>query len=277
MRGQQSGSHEHERYIQRLSKLEKDAANVDLSGRQESLNKNLPEIKQRQKTGNRKRFLSIVIPFSLVLLACLYVISPLSKVTKVTVRGNQELTAKQVEQATNLKPGRYIWNTTRHPEQTLKMARQNNKQIKSLAVKITGWRSIKVTITEYPTIGLVNKHGHLERLLSNDQSVPAGKHIDNFVYYSGFEKSPVHLKITAREIGELPRSIRYAISDVTYSPTDINPDRLRLQMNDGNTVYVTADELAKKMRYYPAIVSQMSGKGVINLQYGAYSHAYEQN
>lgn len=275
MSRQQTGGHEHERYIQRLSKLENNSTNQDAkTERQKTLDDSLPEVKQRQKQGNRKRFLSIFIPFSLILLVCLYIISPLSKVQKVTVRGNQELSAKQVENATSLRPGRYIWNTTKRQQQTLKAAQKKNKQIKSLSVKITGWRSIRVTITEYPTIGLVNKNGKLKRLLSNDQSVPAGKYINNFVYYSGFEKSPMHLKITAREVGELPRSIRSAISDVTYSPTKINPDRLKILMNDGNTVYVTTDELADKMRYYPAIVSQMQGKGVINLQYGAYSHAY---
>lgn len=276
MSRQQSGGQEHERYIKRLSKLERPTQDEDVSERQKTLTQSLPEVTQQQKSGNRRRFFSVVVPFGLILLVCLYIISPLSKVNQVVVRGNDELTAEQVERASRLTPGRYIWNTTRNQEQTLKLAQKNNKQIKSLAFKRTGWRSIQITVAEYPTIGLVSKDGRLQQLLANGQSIPAQKHIKNFINYSGFSKSPVHLKNAAREIGKLPRSVRSAISDVTYSPTTINPDRLILLMNDGNTVYVTADELSSKMKYYPAIVSQMNGRGVINLQYGAYSHGYKQ-
>lgn len=276
MSRQQSGGHEHERYIKRLSKLERPTQDEGVDERQKALTDSLPEVTQQQRSGNRRRFVSIVVPFSIILLICLYIISPLSKVNRVVVRGNQELSANQVERASGLKTGRYIWNTTRNQEQTLKQAQKRNKQIKSLTVKRTGWRSIQITVSEYPTIGLVSKNGRLQQLLANGESIPAGEHINNFINYSGFSKSPVHLKIAAREIGKLPRSVRSAISDVTYSPTSINSDRLILLMNDGNTVYVTADELSSKMKYYPAIVSQMNGRGVINLQYGAYSHGYKQ-
>ena len=72
----------------------------------------------------------------------------------------------------------------------------------------------------------------------------------------------------------MPKYIRQSISEVSYSPTKLNPDRLKLIMNDGNTVLVRADTLGEKMKYYPSIVSKMKGNGIIDLQYGAYSYNY---
>lgn len=45
-------------------------------------------------------------------------------------------------------------------------------------------------------------------------------------------------------------------------------------MNDGNTVYATMDTFGSKINYYPGIAAQMPTKGVVDLQYGAYSYAY---
>ncbi len=45
-------------------------------------------------------------------------------------------------------------------------------------------------------------------------------------------------------------------------------------MTDGNTVLATLKTFGKKMIYYPGIAAQMQTKGIIDLQYGAYSYGY---
>ena len=53
--------------------------------------------------------MTVLIPFFIVLLAMIYVVSPFSKVNQVKVVGNEDLTAKQVEAASGAKAGAFIW------------------------------------------------------------------------------------------------------------------------------------------------------------------------
>ncbi|WP_251547023.1 cell division protein FtsQ/DivIB [Limosilactobacillus caecicola] len=267
---------DHKRYRGRLEKLEQRGLGAlkKISEREASLNQKVPAVGYHQRLGNGKRAASVLIPFVVLLLLGIYTISPLSKVAKVKVVGNQNLTSQQVQTATDIRPGRYLWWFIRHQSATLHAAQKKNPQIKGLKVQLTGLRSVKVRVSEYPIIGVINHHGRQELLLSNGKYRPISGKVDNFLRYSNFTYHYTHLKIAAREIGKLPASIRQGISEVIYSPTKINPDRLKLIMDDGNTVLVRADSLGEKMKYYPSIVSKMKNNGVIDLQYGAYSYNY---
>lgn len=267
---------DHQRYLDRLKKIEGRSLNAlkKISDRETSLNNEVPAVGHRQRVGNGKRVASILIPLFIILIIGIYMISPLSKLSSVKVIGNDELTSKEVQTATNVRPGRYIWWMLRHQKATLQQAQKRNPQIKDLRIKLTGPRSVQVRIKEYPVIGIINHDGRQQLLLSNGKYRPVTGQIDNFLHYANFDNNYTHLKIAAREVGTLPKYIRNSISEVSYSPTKINPDRLKLIMNDGNTVLVRADTLGDKMKYYPSIVSKMKGNGVIDLQYGAYSYNY---
>lgn len=277
MANQYDDNDEHLRYIERLKQIEGRSLKTlkKISDREASLNNAVPKVGQRQRIGNGKRVASIILPFGLLLIIALYIISPLSKLSHVQVTGNRELTSKEVQSATAIKPGRYIWWMLKHQGVTLKEAQKQNPQIKRLKVTLTGPRSVRVRVTEYPTIGIINHDGRQQLLLSNGKYRPITGPVNNFLHYSNFDNNYTHLKIAAREIGTLPEYIRQGISEVSYSPTKLNPDRLKLIMNDGNTVLVRGDTLGEKMKYYPSIVSKMQGNGVIDLQYGAYSYNYE--
>lgn len=269
-------NNEHQRYLKRLRLIDshKKAATNPVDNRQRSLNKKVPAVSHRQRVGNGKRIASVLIPFILVLALSVYTISPFSKLTSVQVSGNHELTTREVEQATGIKPGTFIWWRLSHTSKVLKDSQKRNPQIKSLHVKLSGPQSVRIKITEYPTIGIVNHKGQQQLLLSNGKYRPIKGNVDNFLHYSNFGGHYTHLKIAARQVGQLSPAIRSSISDISYSPTKLDSDRLKIIMNDGNTVLVRADSLSKKMKYYPSIVSKMTGNGVINLQYGAYSYNY---
>ncbi|WP_295730152.1 cell division protein FtsQ/DivIB [uncultured Limosilactobacillus sp.] len=268
---------DHQRYLKRLKQIEGSSLHAlkALRDREMSLNNEVPAVGYRQRLGNGRRAASLLIPFVGLLLIALYMLSPLSKIASVKVVGNSEMSRQEVETATNLRPGRYIWWMLRHQQATLHQSQKRNPQLKSLQVTLTGPRSVKVRITEYPVIGIINHNGRQQLLLSNGKYRPVSGKVDNFLHYANFSNNYTHLKIAAREIGSLPKYIRQSISEVSYSPTKLNPDRLKLIMNDGNTVLVRADTLGEKMTYYPSIVSKMDGRGVIDLQYGAYSYNYD--
>lgn len=268
---------DHRRYLERLKAIEGRSLHAikKVSDREASLNEKVPQVGHRQRIGNGKRITSVLTPFILLLIIAMCIVSPLSKVDRVQVDGNREMTKQEVQSATNIKRGRYIWWMLQHQQVVLKQSQKRNPQIKSLHLKLTGLRSVQIKVTEYPVIGIINHHGQQQLLLSNGKYRPLTGKVDNFLHYSNFTNNYTHLKIAAREIGTLPEYIRQGISEVRYSPTTLNPDRLKLIINDGNTVLVRADTMGSKMKYYPSIASKMNGNGVVDLQFGAYSYNYE--
>lgn len=275
-----SDGQEHERYAERLAMLESRSV---IDGRQQfkkrarGLKRDLTSLQRYRLKSNLSRTLALVIPFTLVLLVMVYVVSPLSKLTRVQVVGNQGLSVHEVESASGIKPGAFIWRVLDQQAVIAHGAQRKNPQLKDLRVTMTGPRAVRVTVQEYPVIGLANHNGRQELLLGNGKYRPVtGRRVANFVTYAGFRHQPQLLKTTAKQVGRLPLMVRQGISEVTYSPTTVDHQRLRLYMNDGNTVYVKADQLAKKLAYYPSITANMKQNGVVDLQFGAYSYDYGQ-
>lgn len=268
---------EHARYAERLARLESRSVidgRTQFKQRARGLKRDLVGLQRYRLQSNLSRALELVIPFGLVLLLMLYVVSPLSKLTRVQITGTQGLTVREVQTASGIKPGAFIWRVVDQQTTITKQAQAKNPQIKSLRVTVTGPRAVRVRVQEYPVIGLVNHNGRQELLLANGKYRVVRGRAQNFVTYAGFKHDPGLLKTTAQQIGRLPVMVRQGISEVTYTPTPVDPQRLRLYMNDGNTVLVRADQVAKKLAYYPSITATMKQNGVVDLQFGAYSYNY---
>lgn len=231
-------------------------------------------LNKMRRIANWHRLLSIILPFGLVLLFALYIVSPLSEVKTVDVRGNDELSDAEVMAATGVRPGRYMYGLIDQQQKVAKHAEAVNHQIASVKIRLVGWRKLRVTITENKILGLVTIKDQQRYLLTNGSWAPVSGKVPNDVTYENFGGHVSELQETARQLGKLPESIRESISAVKYSPTKINPQRIKLYMNDGNTVLVKRSSLAEKMNYYPSIASQMGDNGVVDLQVGAYSYSY---
>ena len=233
-------------------------------------------IKHAQQISNTRRVLSVLIPFVIILLLALYIVSPLSKITSIQVTGNQDLTAAKVESAAQIKKGALIWRVLSQQKKLEQTAKKANPQIKSLKVSLTDPQSIRIKVTEYPIIGVIEHNGVNQLLIGNGRLSPVKNHsISNFVRYAGFGHHEKIMQQTARQIGSLPSAIRDGISEVTFAPTTSDAKRLRIYMNDGNEILVRSDNLNQKMRYYPSIASKMKENGVVDLQYGAFSYSYD--
>lgn len=113
----------------------------------------------------------------------------------------------------------------------------------------------------------LNRHGRLAQKVNR----PA----DDAPIYQGFKAKDAKIyQDIAQQFAQLEVALRTNVSQIELSPTKSNAKRIVLYMNDGNTVYATYDELGQKMAYYANIAAQMSEKGVVDLQFGAFSYAY---
>ena len=73
-----------------------------------------------------------------------------------------------------------------------------------------------------------------------------------------------------KKIKEINIDILSRISDIEYSPNEVDKNRLLLTMNDGNYVYITINKLPN-MNNYVNIVKEFGGKkGILYLDSGEY-------
>ncbi len=278
MKSDEERNQEHQRYARRLAKLEaQSAAAFDRRRRyqEQGIGSRVVGIKRAQRVDNSRRVLSILVPFLIIMLLALYIVSPLSKIKKIQVTGNQDLSAAKVESAAQIKKGALIRRVLFQQKKLEQTAQKANPQVKTLKVSLTGPQSIKIKVTEYPIIGVIEHNGVNQLLIGNGRLTPVkNRSISNFVRYAGFEHHEKIMQQTARQIGRLPAAIRGGISEVTFAPTTSDTKRLRIYMNDGNEILVRSDNLNQKMRYYPSIASKMKANGVVDLQYVSFSYSY---
>ena len=244
-----SGRQEHERYQNILKNLEQRnrlANEPDVQKRGAGLHHSIAHFHRSMKLGNRERMLSIVIPFSLILAFMLYIVSPFSKVNKIQVTGCDNLSAQQVKQAANLKSGNFIWRVFYQQAAVEKVARKNNLQINQLKI-------IRVVVKEYPIVGIVTNGSRSQYLLASGKKTAVSGDVTSFIQYQGFTKHAKQLTATTAQVGKISTAIRDGISEVVYSPSSDDPERLILYMNDGK---------------------KMTDAGIVDLQYSAYSYSY---
>lgn len=126
---------------------------------------------------------------------------------------------------------------------------------------------VEIKITEYKAIALLNQDSQV--LLSN------GKIVSN-VY--GLSDVPVLTNSVSDDVfdefvkkfGEVNRNILRQVSQIEYSPVNVDDRRFLLYMDDGNLVYVTLTKIDKLNKYNDIKDKMENKKGVIYLDSGDY-------
>lgn len=264
---------EYRRYSQRLAHLERQNNSAQAREHQPISNK-VVGIKKQRRNSSKKRISVLAWFFGIILLIMIYIISPLSKVTDITISGNNELSNERVEKATTIWRGRLIWTAflaQRHLEREVKI---RDPQIRSLRVNLRGPQSVHVAITENNLLGEGRIGKQKYAVLTNGQlqlTTAQNTNID----FKGFEKDREQLKILGQQLGKLRPVIYHGISSIEYQPTKEFPHQIILYMKDGNTVKANLTNIGDKLKYYPSILTKMKDQGIVDLRVGAYSHDYD--
>ncbi|MCD7083434.1 cell division protein FtsQ/DivIB [Limosilactobacillus fastidiosus] len=262
---------EHRRYSQRLAHLERQ--NFSAQKAHQPIGSKVVGIKQHRRNSSKKRISALMWLFGIILLVMIYIILPISKITNITISGNNELTDKEVENASTIRPGRLIWTAWLGQNHLEHEAKITNPQVKTLEVSLRGPQSVHIAITENRLLGEAQVGKQKYAVLSNGQlqlTTAQNTNID----FQGFENHRQQLEILGQQLGKLKPVIYHGISSIKYQPTKESPHQVILYMKDGNTVKATLTNVGDKMKYYPSILTKMKGQGVIDLRVGAYSYDY---
>ncbi len=207
----------------------------------------------------------------------IYLMSPLSQVMHYKVVGSESLSADTALDAAQLKVGQPLLTTMHQADYFSHVAEERNPQIAGLKFELRADNTIEVKVNEIVKVGYVKSNDHYYPILANGKMLKDGEvnqPIGGLPLYDNF-KSDSDLKPVLAQFGKLPLALRRSVSEIVGAPTYQTKPRLELFMNDGNEVLISADELASKLKYYPAMAATLDDKkGIADLQVGAYFTPY---
>lgn len=220
-------------------------------------------------------FLSIT---SVIFLFSIYAVSPLSKIGKFSVTGNEHETAVQIAKASTLKTGDTvigILRNKRNIEQTIDRA---FPRISNAKLIYHFPNQFEMTVAEHKNEVYVQQNSHIYLALDNgyivkNQTIDAKK----------LKKMPLLISFTDSETREfiqayktLKPSLRALITRVTKTPTKATKDFIAINMSDGNQVRVPLDQMADKLPYYPSVAKQVKAPQVVDMEAGIYATSKSQ-
>ena len=236
--------------------------------------KNLPKMKKKRKQRLKKHEKVLLTIFSLIAVITLYFILPFSRVTSVKINGSYSESKDEILKASDLKYYQSLFVIWPQTSQIEKQIKQRVPAVKAADISYQG-SNITIKAAEYPMVGYLKRNDNYYRITASGSvskqkiSQVSGK----YPFFYSFHK-PRQLKQVAQQIGQLAPEVKQGISEVHFVPTSVDPERVRLYMNDGNQVLAKISTLSDKMKYYPNMAASMDSPGIIDLEVGAYSYPY---
>lgn len=141
---------------------------------------------------------------------------------------------------------------------------KSNEYIKNVKVEKKLWGKIYIYVEEKKVLCIYNN-----KLLLEDSSL-----LDNIYNVYSYptlisDITDVYDKFVGK-FSKVNNETLYQISEIEYTPNEVDNERFSLMMDDGNLVYITLNRITK-INKYNSIYSSMDGKkGIIYLDSGDY-------
>jgi len=234
----------------------------------------IPTLKERRKKRTNRKFTLLLVIFLLTLLGLLYFQSPYSQVQKIIVIGADLATNDDYIKQSGIQNGQSMWEVrTSNTENHL----QKNEWIQDVIVKRSGFTSVTIEVIEWKKAAYIQSESGYDIVLENGAVFQSDKPIApvDAPLLSNFENQKITMRMV-KELAKLNGEVLSMISQIESVPSEVDPYRIRLFMNDGNEVRAIISSFADKMNYYPSIIAQIGDteKGVIDIEVGSFFQTY---
>ena len=227
--------------------------------------------KKKIKVKVKKRKLKIkriLICLLVIILVCLlvYYISILP-IKNIYVIGNSILSDKEIIKLGGISnyPS-FIRTTTREIKKNI----ESNVYIDEVTIEKKLYNKVYIHITEKKVVCTYDN----KLLLSDGTEVENTYNITSYPILSS-DISTIKDKFVTK-FSLINENILLKISEIEYTPNDVDSERFTLKMNDGNLVYITLSKI-EKINKYNSIYSSLEGKkGIIYLDSGDYVEVKEE-
>ena len=209
---------------------------------------------------------------SLVLLASLFMISPLSRQKNIKVSGSKNAIEAQLIDRSGIKKSDYltalIFEKSRF-EETLK---KQDKWIKEANLSYHFPNNFTLKVKEHSIIAYKQtNNGYIPILDNGNQAdiVNASELPESFMTINLDKAEDIHILV--KKLVKLNRDLVKEIKTISLANSQSTKDLLLLEMTDNNTVRVPLSEIDSKLPYYPKIKKNVAGGSIIDMEVGLYS------
>lgn len=230
-----------------------------------SINTRVPRIKEEKKKNPNRRLIMYILCFFIAISFVLYFEFSLGRISYIEVEGNYLLTDKEVVILSG------VTQNDSFLELSKSQIRENvmkSTEVKDVEITKVFPNKIIITVTEYEVVGYLVKD-NLLKPLTEDGRILEDKALENepvqSILLHGFEQGDVLLELSG-ELAKLSSSIKNSISEIHYTPTELNEYLLNVYTNEGFKVIVPIQNFAQRMLVYPSIIQNQEEKGTINLE-----------
>ena len=221
--------------------------------------------KKKVKVRVKKRKLKIGrIFFCLLVIGLFYVSFHFLRklpITNIYILGNDLVPEAEILELSGIKNYPSFIDTSKYD---ISKKIKRNEYIKEVNVEKRIWGKVYIYIEEKKILCLYNN-----KLLLEDNTL-----VDNI--YSEYSYplvisniDDIQDKFTSK-FSLVKKEVLQKISEIEYTPNEVDNERFSLMMNDGNLVYITLTKITK-INKYNSIYSSMNGKkGIVYLDSGDY-------
>jgi cell division protein FtsQ len=231
-----------------------------------TLEDRIPKLKTQRKQKANRRLVFYISFFFLLILFIIYFQSPLSEIKQIETIGNHFVSDTEIIDTLKIEQNQNFW-TVNVDELTAKV--QGLQEVESVEISRQFPTGLQINVLEYERVAYIELEGSYYPILHNgdvltsikNDAIPVNAPI--LVNWEDREE----IQEMAAELRKLSESIIHRISEIHLTPTETDPFRLILYMNDGFMVDTTVLDFANKMEEYPSIVQTLDQdeKGIIHM------------
>ena len=218
------------------------------------------------------RAVSILVPSVLVLLLSIYLLTPLSTLKHIEVKGNVQTQADDIKQVSGIQDSDYtlslLLNKEKHAEQI-----KSNHWIESAKIDYKFPTNFTIEVKEFEIVGYyVTGEDHYPILSSGTiDSSPVNLLNLPETYLTVTFNDEQQVKDLITGLSSISEDIKSQIQKIELAPSKATADLLKITMLDTDEILVPLSELSKKLPYYSKIKQQIAEPSFIDMDAGIYS------
>ena len=219
------------------------------------------------------RAVSILVPSVLVLLLSVYLLTPLSTIKNIEVKGNSNTQADDIKQASGIQDSDYTLALLLDKE-TYAERIKSNHWIESAKIDYQFPTNFTIEVKEFDIVGYyVSGEEHYPILSSGTvESTPVDRLNLPETYLTVTFNDEQQVKELITGLSSISEDIKSQIQKIELAPSKATADLLKITMLDTDEILVPLSELSKKLPYYSKIKPQLSEPSVVDMEAGAYSY-----
>lgn len=218
------------------------------------------------------RAVSILVPSVLVLLLSIYLLTPLSTLKHIEVKGNSNTQADDIKQASGIQDSDYTLALLLDKE-TYAERIKSNHWIESAKIDYQFPTNFTIEVKEFDIVGYyVTGEDHYPILSSGTiDSSPVNLLNLPETYLTVTFNDEQQVKDLIVGLSNISEDIKSKIQKIELAPSKATADLLKITMLDTDEILVPLSELSKKLPYYSKIKQQLAEPSFIDMEAGIYS------